>query len=362
MLINNSLQTSAADIARNENEFEALLRKAVGAAAYLLDQHAISASICSAITRPVVERWMAEDFPDVIERLNASKSYESFTERVEKYLEALQSAAAWAEQLRKHGSHDVLAEDQMGRGIYSGLAPCIATGKTGPDDDDGLLTALLIDRFNQLGNGHEYSFQSVAPHTEIWLPDEAWGWCDIETAKATAGDVAYLLSREHFPPDMKSYTRERYALLIKVPAAVTPPALITPRHLDAVTISTAGIGRERSLRLASCPFLIPMVANEKVLSLFRNHLPVLYLYESGAVLVEHPWAPARDFTRLLHPHLEWDMPPEMDDEYCHAADFEAEHSDVMRVSEIRPMPLQVGPWIPWKRRFQLLNDDANIPF
>jgi hypothetical protein len=360
-------QTDTSSVEAYDSGQRTLVEKAVGVAATLVDKFAFGPKLCWALKTQVIERWMTETFPEIVEKLEAEHAYGAFRDRLDAYLEVLRSASLQAERVVEYGSRDSLADEQSDHGMFSGLVSRVATGTIGSLDEEALLTSLLIDRYRRLGYGHRYSLQSVAPHSEVWLPKEAWRWCDIAKARATPTDIAYLLPREHLPPDALTYTDEEYALVINVPTTVALASLVAPRGLDAINISTPDGRQERSLMLASCPFLIPMRANEDTLSLFRNDLPVLYLHEDGGLLVEYPWAPVMDFDEFLFPDVDWDwdmpeMSPGTEDEFCDLQDFKAAHADMVRISEIRPFPLLVGPYLPWPRRIRLLAEKESIPF
>lgn len=223
--------------------------------------------------------------------------------------------------------------------------------------------ALLIDRFRLPGEGHDYSVRSVARHTEIWKPENFWSQCDIIKFKAASIDVAHVLSREHFPRGMLSYTSEEFALVINVPTTISPSSLVSPRHIRAVSLQTPNSQYELFVRLASCPFLIPLSANEEALSLFRNYLTVLYLHGDDAILVEYPWTPVTDFTAFMHENAYVDIPPDEDIVGCDPVDFKAVHPDAIWISGIRPMPLLDGLQPPRRSYSPFSNpDDEPIPF
>ncbi|MGQ7935459.1 hypothetical protein [Paraburkholderia sp. D1E] len=359
----NSLQPSTSEVSAKENDSRSLVEKAMSAAAYLLNKFGNTPDFYRDVRTPVVERWMNESFPEVVQKLQAENSYEDFRNRLDAYLEVLFCAACRAEQILEHGSCDALEDDSLGHRIFSGLASRIATSNIEVADEEALLVALLIDRFRLPGEGHDYSVRSVARHTEIWKPENLWSQCDIIKFKAASIDVAHVLSREHFPRGMLSYTSEEFALVIDVPTTVSPSSLVAPRHIKAANLSTPHSQYELFVRLASCPFLIPLFANKDVLSLFRNYLAVLYLHGDDAILVEYPWTPVTDFTAFMDENAYVDTPPDEDIVGCDPADFKAMHPDAIWISEVRPMPLLVGSQLPRRSRLPFSHpDDEPIPF
>jgi len=344
----------------------ATLRKAVGLAAYLLDEFGDSLDFYRQVETPVVERWMRESYPEVIERLEEQGAYEHFRSHLDGYRENLCSAACEAEYILEYGSQDS-SEDGPGHIIFSGLISRLPADGIAPLDEKSLLLALMVDKHRKLlfQNRHDYSVHSVARHSDIWLPKSAWGRCDIVTATNKGADVAYILPREHFPPGLQRHTHEAYALVINVPSWVAPSTLVTPTHMETVNIAVGTKGNERFLMLGNCPFLIPLVANEPKLALFRNHMPVLYLGDDINLLVEYPWNPVTDFCRCMYPHIHMDMPPETDDESVDPDSFREAHPNAIRISEIRPMPLLEGPVLPWRELERLRRERFQaepIPF
>ncbi|MFM0350329.1 hypothetical protein [Paraburkholderia sp. RL17-347-BIC-D] len=359
----NSLQPSTSEVSAKENNPRSLVEKAMSTAAYLLNRFGNTPDFYRDIRTPVVERWMNESFPEVVQKLQAENSYEDFRNRLDAYLEVLFSAACSAEQIIEHGSCDALEDDSLGHRIFSGLASRIATSNIEVADEETLLVALLIDRFRLLGEGHDYSLRSVARHTEIWKPENLSSQCDIIKFKAASIDVAHVLSREHFPRGMLSYTSEEFALVINVPTTISPSSLVSPRHIQAVSLQTPNSQYELFVGLASCPFLIPLSANEEALSLFRNYLTVLYLQGDDAILVEYPWTPVTDFTAFMSENDYMDSPPDGDIIGPAPADFKAMHPDVIWISEIRSMPLLAGPQPAQRSRRPFSHpDDEPIPF
>ncbi|WP_109479706.1 hypothetical protein [Paraburkholderia sp. C35] len=345
---------------------KALLRTAISLAAYLLDEFGDSIDFYQIVQTQTVERWMRESFPEVVERLEREQVYDAFHSRLDEYCENLQSAAIKAEYVLEHGAQGGL-EDETDHLIFSGLIARISTGTTAQFDEKSLLTAFLLDKHRRgsAGRWHDYSVQSVAPHSNMRLRGRAWDFCDLPRAASTNADIAYLLPREHFPGNVAIHTREEYALVVNVPAGITPSALVTPANMDSVNISVDTERNERSLTLGSCPFLIPLDANAATLELFRNHLPVLYLGDDMNLLVEYPWNPVTDLTNYMHPHIRYEMPPEMDDESVGYEAFLQTHPHVIRIGEIRPMPLLEGPVLPQRESERLHRekwDEEPIPF
>jgi hypothetical protein len=359
----NSLQPSTSEVSAKENNPRSLVEKAMSVAAYLLNKFGNTPDFYRDIRTPVVERWMNESFPEVVQKLQAENSYEDFRNRLDAYLEVLFCAACRAEQILEHGSCDALEDDSLGHRIFSGLAPRIPGSNIELADEETLLVALLIDRFRSPGEGHDYSLRSVARHTNIWAPKGLWEHCDVTKFKGAGIDVAHLLTREHFPRAMLACTREEFALVIDVPTTISPSSLVSPRHIQAVSLQTPNSQYELFVRLASCPFLIPLSANEEALSLFRNYLAVLYLHGDDAILVEYPWTPVTDFTALMDENAYVDIPPDEDIVGPAPADFKAMHPDAIWISEIRSMPLLAGPQPAQRSRRPFSHpDDEPIPF
>lgn len=187
--------------------------------------------------------------------------------------------------------------------------------------------------------------------------------CDVTKFKGAGIDVAHLLTREHFPRAMLACTHEEFALVIDVPTTISPSSLVSPRHIQAVSLQTPNCQYELFARLASCPFFIPLSANEEALSLFRNYLAVLYLHGDDAKLVEYPWTPVTDFTALMDENAYVDTPADEDIVGAAPADFKAMHPDAIWISEIRSMPLLAGPQPAQRSRRPFSHlDDEPIPF
>lgn len=309
---------------------QATLRKAIGLAASLLDKFGNSLQFYQHIEAAVVERWMHESFPGVVRELENHHIYAEFRVQLGEYLENLRSASFDAEYIIEHGSV-VAADDEEIYIAFSGLMSRIPAGAAMQLDEKSLLLALMVDKHSRSRSRirHSYPAQSVARHSDIWIRERAWGWCDIRTAGAETSDIGYLLPREHYPPALRNRTDEQYVLAINTPYAIDPLVLVTPRELETVNLAVDERCEEQSLVLGGCPFLIPLVANEETLALFRNHLSVLYLRNGGQLLVEYPWNPVTDYSRYLYPHFDVDLPCAAEDDSVKLDAFREAHPDVV---------------------------------
>lgn len=361
----NSPETGASgDIYKIQHTHQ-LVDNAVAAAAYLIDKFADSLEFHMWVKTPTLERWMQESYPEVVKKLQAESVYEEFRAKLNAYRERLADAALKVAPVEDYGSDDMLEySDAASHRILSGLVALISSSHARELDERAMLQALLVDKHCRAKRrAFDYPVLNVARHTDVIIRKTTWGFCDVSAVEAnTNDDVVYLLAREHFPPDLASKTEEEFALVVRIHADTDQLKLVAPRHMGSVNVATVADFPERSITFSSLPFCIPMLENEKILELFRNHLPVLYFHGETGLLVEYPWNPVTDFAEFLMPYADWDTPADWVDHSCDLTDFKANHPQSIRISEIRPMPLMMGPYLSKNQRFQLDSFDDEIPF
>ncbi len=313
---------------------------------------------------PILEQWMLESYPEVVEQLHLHGMYADFAARLDVYREALVHAAATVSTIHEYGFDDILEHDIDRHLILSRLSSRIWSSNVSHVDSATALVPYLLDKHTVSNQIPHYCslLEAPAKHATIQLRDELWEWCDIVEAKTASLDVAHLITREHFPCNVAAYTKEEYALVVRVPESADLLPLVGPNFVSSVNIRADGGLAERSIVFSGLPFRIPMVTNEQTLCRFRNFLPVLYLYDEGGLLVEYPWTPVTDFVRCLYPSSDMDMPPELDEGSDELQDFQATHPHTVQISEIRPMPSKEGPYISRRQRSRLHWDLVDIPF
>ncbi|MBB5422643.1 hypothetical protein HDG40_000784 [Paraburkholderia sp. JPY158] len=341
-----------------------LVERAMGAVAHLIDRFASSLDFYWDIRMSVLEQWMLESYPEVVENLQSNGMYADFAARLDADREELVNAAATVSAILKYGFDDILEHDLDRHLVLSRLSSRIWSRDVQHLDRATALVSSLLDKHTPSDRIPHYCslLEAAAKHATIQLRDESWGWCDILEAKTASLDVAHLITREHFPCNAAAYTNEEYALVVRLPEGTDLPSLVAPNFVSSVNIRAGDGPAERSIVFSGLPFRIPMVANEQTLRRFRNFLPVLYLHDEGSLLVEYPWTPVTDFVRCLYPSIDMDMPPELDEESDELQDFQAAHPHTARISEIRPMPLKEGPYISQRQRSRLNWDLAEISF
>jgi hypothetical protein len=331
--------------------------RALGCAAYLIDAFGDSLSFYRNLDTSVIERWMNEDYPDLIGKIKAGGTYDDFRRRLDAYRATLSFAAAMAEFALQGGHSSCVSEydEHINDEIFGGLFARVPFADIGKLDEESLLTAMLVDRFtHSVGRYRHHQMHRAALHSSVTFREASWGWCDLAKVKATDSDVAYLLPREHFPMEIVHHTRERYALVIK---ACRAPLWSFASCSHASYINT-NVGQ--CLSFAHEQLAISMHGNESTLLLFRNHLPVLYLFDDDGLLVEYEWDPCADgadyFKSDRHLHR-----TAMARKHTTLEAFKASRPDGILISAIRAMPLLEGPHIPARFRYDPDRDDS-IPF
>lgn len=273
-----------------------LVERAMGAAAHLIDQFANDLEFYRGATMSVLEQWMLESYPEVVEQLRLHGMYADFAAKLEIYREELIHAAAAVATILEYGFDDVLEHHIDRHPVFSSLSSRIWSSNVKHLDRATTLVSFLLDKHTRSDRvpDHCSVVEAHAKHAKILLRDEFWGWCDISEARTASPDVAHLIIREHFPSNMAAYTNEEYALVVRVAEGTDLLSLVAPNFVSSVNIRAGDGPAERSIVFSGLPYRIPMVANEQTLRRFRNFPPVLYLHDEGGLLVEYPWTPVTD--------------------------------------------------------------------
>jgi hypothetical protein len=322
------------------DENDSLMQAAIDSARILIDQYESGPHFYAHLDATVLSTWLEEDMPELVAGLREEGAYDTFQKQLSFYCERLSVAGALADSFL-HETLDYAQDDYWDFDVerfFPGLLRRIQLGKVKKLEQLPTIVATLVDRFAHRRGLPFRDNHRICLHAR--LPAERWDWCDLNQVK-TAGDrTAFLLRKEQFPTFLGQYTNERYALVLNAPEGLRASALIYKTAYQQVDMAITD-AREviAAIRLADKVPGIPFFANLSTLQLFRQYIPVIYLFEDEPpLLVEHPFSwmaygawHTREALRI--------------DDACSPDDMlwtKNRNADIL-VNEIRPMPSGAGP-------------------
>jgi hypothetical protein len=118
----------------------------MGAAAHLINRFANSLDFYWNTRMAVLEQWMLESYPEVVEQLQVHGVYADFAARLNAYREELVQAAATVSTILAYRFDDLLEHDIDGHLVLSGLSSRNWSGDVQHLDRETLLVSVLLDK------------------------------------------------------------------------------------------------------------------------------------------------------------------------------------------------------------------------
>lgn len=322
------------------DENDSLMQAAIDSARILIDQYESGPHFYAHLDATVLSTWLEEDMPELVAGLREEGTYDTFQKQLSFYCERLSVAGALADSFL-HETLDYAQDDYWDFDVerfFPGLLRRIQLGKIRKLEQLPTIVATLVDRFaHRRGLPFRDNYRSCL-HAR--LPAERWDWCDLNQVKAANEKTAFLLRAEQFPISLRMCIHERYVLVLNVPLGVDASALIRKTaycEVDAAITEANHVVAE--IRFSEYIPALPFFDNLPTLKLFRQHIPIVYLFDDAPpLLVEYPFswmANGAWFTREAR-RIE-DSSSSEDITWTQNGNVDA------LITEIRPMPLGAGP-------------------
>jgi hypothetical protein len=311
-----------------------LEQQAMDYVGHLIDLHQCGPHFYANLDSSVLERWLAEDCPELVERLTGQDSYDAFAHNLDAYCRRLSAAGCIADAFLGESldyNQGEFRHFEWER-FFPGLLDQVQCGEIRSRENLPAVVALLVDRFSRIGEARWHDNTGYFPHSR--LASTGWDWCDLAQVKAAAQGVAFLLQREHFPSQLTWRTNEKYALVVNPPPGTAAQSLIRKSPVPSVNrLKTSSGHTELCLTLSGQELAIPLIQHEHTLLLFRGFLPVVYLLDGDALIVEYEWNPIASGRRHLA-----QARAEMDEAW-----EPSWRAETVLIDNILPMPLAPGP-------------------
>lgn len=319
---------------------DSLTQTAIDYVRKLIDRYASGAHFYANLDANILATWLDEDFPEIVDGLKQEGQLDSFQQSLDFYCERLSVAGALADSFLNETlnyAQDDYWDFDVER-FFPDLLHRIQLGEVRKLEQLPPIIATLVDRFARDQNTLFRENNRICLHSHLW--NEDWDWCDLAKVTAAGDRTAFLLGMEQFPQYLCLYTDERYALVLNAPQGVSASELIRKTsHCEVGAALSEARDVISEIRLSAYVPAIPFFDNVPTLKLFRQHIPVVYLFDDAPpLLVQYPFswmAYGSWFTREAH-RLESNCSPE------YMSSTEDANADAL-ITEILPMPLGPGP-------------------
>ncbi|BBU30264.1 hypothetical protein BTHE68_39980 [Burkholderia sp. THE68] len=317
-----------------KNSEDPLLQQAMDYAGKLIDLYECGPHFYANLDSRVIESWLADDCPELIDALEADGSYVEFTRNLKAYCCRLSAAGCIADSFLGD-TLDYTQGECMHfdwERFFPGLLEQVQKGKIRNRESLPSVVALLVDRFAGEGHARHHDNNNYFLHSYLGLDD--WAWCDLPQVKQADQGVAFLLHREQFPRKLGWRTHEKYALVINpLPGTKASSLIRKPLAASLDRLKTTSGQIELCLRLSGQGCAIPLLKHESTLTLFRKFLPAIYVLDGDMLLVEYQWSPIAFGFRDLE-----QARAEMSQNF-----WPSQYPSGALVTDIFPMPLGPGP-------------------
>jgi len=317
---------------------DSLIQNAMDCVSKLIDVYESGPHFYANLDSTMLERWLSEDWPELIEALTEEATLEAFRRNLIDYCSRLSAAGAIADSFLG----ETLDYEQGGywdfdvERFFPGLHRRVLFGKVKKLEQLPPIIAVLVDKFARKRRTPLRDSDNYYPHSR--LPSDGWDWCDLAQVKSADDRTAFLLRKAHFPQHLGWSTRERYALVLNVSPETIASKLIDkayPPHIDARTNSSGTV-------IACCHLrdgapAIPFLENLPTLTLFRRFIPVIYLVANEPLLIEYEWS------MMANGNLYVREAREIEDRYASDSPANSHDNADALITRILPMPLGAGP-------------------
>ena len=319
---------------------DSLIQVAIDSARKLIDQYESGPHFYAHLNATILSTWLEEDMPELVVGLKEEGTFDTFQRQLSLYCERLSVAGALADSFL-HETLNYAQDDYWDFDVerfFPGLLRRIQLGRVRKLEHLPTIVATLVDRFaHRRGLPFRDNYRSCL-HAR--LPAERWDWCDLNQVKAANEKTAFLLRAEQFPMSLRMYTHERYVLVLNVPLEVDESALIRKTAYCGVGAAITEANHVvAEIRFSQYVPALPFFDNLPTLKLFRQHIPIAYLFDDAPpLLVEYPFSWMADGAWLTREAYR------IEDPYSPEYTTWTENGNVdALITEIRPMPLGAGP-------------------
>ncbi|MEI6001984.1 hypothetical protein H3V53_34105 [Paraburkholderia bengalensis] len=322
------------------DEDDSLMQAAIGVARKLIDQYESGPHFYANLDAAVLSTWLEEDTPELMAGLREEGTFDRFQKQLSLYCERLSVAGALADSFL----HETLNYAQDGywdfdvERFFPGLLRRIQLGRVRKLEQLPTIIATLVDRFECNRTAHYRDNVNICFHAQLYA--EGWDWCDLAQVKAANDTTAFLLRKEQYPRFLSSHTNERQVFVLNAPQRTSTHDLSSKTAHWQVDVEIAEPGKAiAGIRLAAHVPAIPFFENLSTLKLFRQYIPVVYLFDDAPpLLVEYPFSWMADGAWFTRDALRIEDSNSAED----MSWTEDGHVDAL-IREICPMPLGAGP-------------------
>jgi hypothetical protein len=317
---------------------DSLIQRAMDYARKLIDVYESGPHFYANLDSTILEKWLSEDWPEIIEGLNEENNLEAFRRNLKDYCNLLSAAGAIADSFLDETLDYAQGEywDFDVEQFFPGLHHRVQLVEVKKLEQLPSIIAVLVDKFARKRHAPLRDNDHYYPHSR--LRSDGWDWCDLAQVKSTDDRTAFLLRKEHFPQHLGWSTRERYALVLNVSPETIASKLIDkafPSYIDARTNSTGKVIPCCHLRDGAPA--IPFLENLSTLRLFRRFIPVIYLLANEPLLIEYEWS------MMANGNLYLREAREIEDRYASDSPANSNDNADALITQILPMPLGAGP-------------------
>ncbi|SFU25539.1 hypothetical protein [Paraburkholderia aspalathi] len=323
---------------RRDFDDDSLIQNAMDYVSKLIDVYESGPHFYANLDSTILERWLSEDWPELIEALTEEATLEAFRRNLIDYCSRLSAAGAIADSFLG----ETLDYEQGGywdfdvERFFPGLHRRVLFGKVKKLEQLPSIIAVLVEKFTRKCHVRIYDNNKYPRYSR--LPSEGWDWCDLAQVKHADDRTAFLLRKEHFPIQLGWETHERYALVLNASPGTSASTLIdhsSPFHIAPLTNSSGKV-------IACCRptegvTAIPFLENHSTLTLFRRFIPVIYLLPNGPLLIQYEWS------MMATGNLYVREAREIEDRYASDSPANANDNAEAHITQILPMPLGAGP-------------------